>query len=60
MNQPSRYFCLAQDGLIWMVGHHADIEAAKGYAASIGLRCVFMADERIAALWLESLQSFSK
>ena len=58
MNEPTTYFCLAKDGLIWSIGRHADLDAANGYAASIGLRCVFMADEQLAARWLESLQSF--
>lgn len=52
------FFCLATDGLIWSLGNHGDIEAAKDTAASIGIDAVYIAGEDTAARWLETLQSF--
>lgn len=45
------YYCLADDGLIWKLGDHGDIEAADDTARSIGLNAIWIIDEETADQW---------
>lgn len=47
----SNYYCLADDGRIWILGNHGDIEAADDTAASMGLNAVWIIDEETADQW---------
>lgn len=47
----SNYYCLADDGRIWILGNHGDIEAADDTAASMGLNAIWIIDEETADQW---------
>jgi hypothetical protein len=50
------YFCLASDGLIYLLGNHGDIEAADDTARSIGLEAIWLFNEETAKEWMETLK----
>jgi hypothetical protein len=49
------YYCLASDGLLWVLGNHGDIEAADDTAKSMGLEAVWILDEKTAESWRNTL-----
>ena len=51
------YFCLATDGLIYILGDHGDSEAASGTAESLGLDVVWLFGESSANSWRDTLNS---
>lgn len=51
----SDYYCLADDGRIWKLGNHGDIEAADDTAASLGLNAIWIIDEKAADQWRAAL-----
>lgn len=51
----SNYYCLADDGRIWKLGNHGDIEAADNTAASLGLNAIWIIDEETADQWRAAL-----
>jgi hypothetical protein len=55
MNDCSMYYCLASDGLLWVLGNHGDIEAADDTAKSMGLEAVWILDEKTAESWRNTL-----
>ena len=55
MRDSEMYFCLASDGLIWILGNHGDTEAARETAQSMGLDIVWLIDEQTARSWRDTL-----
>jgi hypothetical protein len=55
VNDCSMYYCLASDGLLWVLGNHGDIEAADDTAKSMGLEAVWILDEKTAESWRNTL-----
>lgn len=57
VNESEMYFCLAADGLIYILGNHGDYEAAEETAQSLGLDVIWMFGEDSARSWRDTLNS---
>lgn len=51
------YFCIASDGLLYILGNHGDYEAAEATAKDMGLEVIWMFGEETALSWQASLAS---
>lgn len=51
------YFCLAADGLLYVLGNHGDYEAAEETAQSLGLDVIWLFGEDSARSWKDTLNS---
>jgi hypothetical protein len=57
MNDSEMYFCLASDGLVYILGNHGDFEAAEDTATGLGLDVIWMFGEETARSWRDTLIS---
>lgn len=55
MKDSEMYFCLASDGLLYILGNHGDFEAAEDTAQSMGLEVIWLIDEQTARSWRNTL-----
>ena len=51
------YFCLATDGLIYILGEHGDSETANATAENLGLDVVWLFGESTAHSWRDVLNN---
>ena len=51
MKNSEMFYCLASDGLLWVLGNHGDWEAAEDTAHSIGLEPIWVFGEQAANQW---------
>lgn len=51
------YYCLADDGELWILGDHGDIEAAQATAEDMGLQAICIIGEKTAAQWRATLEN---
>ena len=51
MDESKNWYCLASDGLLWILSDHGDIEAAEDTAKSMGLEAVWLFNEETAEQW---------
>ena len=49
------YYCLADDGALWILGDHGDFEAAKATAIDMGLNPIWILDSITADQWRDTL-----
>ena len=57
MQDSEMYFCLAADGLLYILGNHGDYEAAEATAESLGLDIIWLFGEDSARSWRDTLNS---
>lgn len=55
MKDSEMYFCLASDGLLYILGNHGDFEAAEDTARDMGLEVIWLLDEQTARSWRDTL-----
>ena len=49
------YYCLADDGELWILGDHGDFEAAEATAIDMGLNPIWILDSITADQWRDTL-----
>lgn len=49
------YFCIGDDGQLWILGNHGDHEAAEDTAASLSINVVWLFGEQSAKDWQDQL-----